>query len=131
MAVQTNPQLLIACWATLILLGAMAIAFLRAKKHAYIPAVVPLAVPAATYIISGVCARWLDWLLAFATSFQIRIILDLGAALVACLLIGFAASGIPGGKRNRILYCACGALFVIVFSGLLIMSSVVQLGTPV
>ena len=131
MAVKTNPQLLIACWATLILMGAMAFAFLRAKKSEYILAVIPLGVPAASYIISGVCARWLDWLLAFATSSQIRIFLDLGAALVACVLIGFAASGIPGEKRNRLLYCLCGTLFVIIFSGLLIMSSVMQVGTTV
>lgn len=127
MSVQTDSQLLFACWATAVILATMSLVFLRSKKRSYALAVLPLAIPSVMYIISGVLARTLDATLSFASSFQIRIALDLTAALVACVLIGFASNVLSASKRTRLLFCLCGTAFVVVFSGLLIMSSVVQI----
>ncbi len=126
MFVQSNLKLLFAAWAVVILIGLMAIVFLRSKKRAYALAVLPLGLPSAMYIVSGMLARWIDPLLPFANSYQIRMILDLAAALVACLLIGLLSGGISEGKRSRTLFAVCGTAFVVVLSGMFIMNSFLQ-----
>ncbi len=129
MSVQTDSRLLLACWATAVILVMMSLVFFRSKKRSYALAVLPLALPSVMYIVSGVLARSLDRTIFFASSFQIRIALDLAAALVSCVLIGFASNVLSASKRTRMLFCLCCTAFVVVFSGLLIMSSVVQIAS--
>ncbi len=126
MPVQSSTKLLFASWATVMLIGLMFIVFFRRKKKEYAWAVLPLGIPAGIYILSGILARLADPILSFANSYQIRIIIDLAAALVACLLIGILSGKIPGGKRNRTIFAICATAFVVVFSGLLIMNSLRQ-----
>ena len=126
MPVTTNDKLLFACWATVIVLAIMAIVFIRSRRLKFMWAVGPLTLPPAMYIVSGVIARAVDP----ASSVQIRIILDLAAALVACLLIGFAASIVSKARRTRVAYLVCALLFVMTFSAFLIMNSVSQMNLP-
>lgn len=124
--VQSDTQLLIACWATVIVLVAMALVFLRSKRRRYALAVLPLTFPPSMYIISGVIARTIDSTLPFATSVQIRIVLDLAAALAACMVIGLISGYVSKVRRTRVAFLICCSLFVVAFSSLLIMSSVIQ-----
>lgn len=123
MPVATDEKLLIACWSTTIILVIMAIVFRRGNRRNLVWAVAPLILPPAMHIFS----RQLALAFAPSASIQTRIILDLSAALVACVLIGFANGLVSKTKRIRIAYLVCGMLFVLAFSGVLIMNSVNQM----
>ncbi len=124
--VETNSKILIACWATVIIVLAMALIFSRGKRRLHGLAVLPLTIPPLTHIISGVMARLLATPLPFATSFEVRIVIDLIAALVACLLIGLASTKLYEGRKGRALFLVASCLFIVAFSAILILNSVLQ-----
>ncbi len=124
--VETNSKLLIACWATVLILLAMALIFSRGKRRHYGLAVLPLVIPPLTHIVSGIIARWVSTPLPFANSFEVRIVLDLMAALVACILVGLASVRLYEGKAGRTLFILSCSLFIVAFSSILILNSVLQ-----
>ncbi len=126
--VETNSKILIACWATVIIVLAMALIFFRGKRRHYGTAILPLILPPLMHIVSGFLSRWLDNLLPFATSYDIRIVLDLIAAVSACVLIGLASSLLYETRKGRTFFILCCAVFVTAFSGILIMNTVLQYG---
>ena len=125
-AVETNSKLLIACWATALIVLAMALIFSRGKRHRYGVAVLPLIIPPLMHIFSGIFARWLSASLPFANSFEIRIVLDLIAALIACILVGLASVHLYETRTGRTLFLVACSLFIVAFSSILILNSVIQ-----
>ena len=125
-AVETNSKILIACWATVIILLAMALIFFRGKRRHYGPAILPLTIPPLTHIVSGLLARWLCVPFSFANSYEIRIVLDLMAAVVACVLIGLTSGLLYETRKGRTLFILCCTVFIIAFSSILILNSVLQ-----
>lgn len=126
--VETSSKLLIACWATVILILAMALIFFRGKRRHYGTAILPLVLPPLMHLVSGMLSRWLGVLLPFANSFEIRIVLDLAAAVAACVLIGLASTLLYETRKGRALFILCCSVFIVVFSGILIMNTVLQYG---
>ena len=122
----TSKKLLIACWATVIVLIAMALVFWRSKKSNYAVAVLPLVLPPLGHLISGILARGLDLTLPFASSFQIRIVIDLIAAIAACVLVGVTSQLVYETRKGRTLFALSCSLFIVVFSAILILSTLSQ-----
>ena len=122
----TSNKLLIACWATVIVLIAMALVFWRSKKSNYAVAVLPLVLPPLGHLISGILARGLDLTLPFASSFQIRIVIDLIAAIAACVLVGVTSQLVYETRKGRTLFALSCSLFIVVFSAILILSTLSQ-----
>lgn len=114
----TTFGMLFACWAIVIVLLAMVVVFMRAKKKDYALAVLPLTLVPFAHIISGVISRFLDSLI-FLSFTQIRVLIDLTAALFSCLLLGFSSRGIPE-KRNRRLFTIFCAGFTILLIWVLV-----------
>ena len=122
----SNQKLIIACWATAIVLILMAVVFMRSNRRHFALAVLPLTIPSIVHLVSGFLANTLDPAFAPITSVQIRILADLIAALVACLLVGLTSILVSKKRKTRLLFAIACALFIIVFSSFLLMSSVVQ-----
>ncbi len=128
-AVVTATKLLIACWATVIVLAAMALVFWRSKKPHFAVAVLPLIIPPLVHTVSGLLARTIDPSLPFTTSFHIRIVIDLIAAVVACMLIGLSSQLAFKSRKSRTWFVLCCSVFVVIFSSILILSSMAQYTT--
>lgn len=122
----TNSKLLIACWATVIVLILMALVFWRSKKNSYAVAVLPLTIPPLVHLISGILARGLETTLPFANPFQIRIVIDLIAAIVACVLIGIASQFLYETRKGRSFFAISCSAFIVVFSAILILTTISQ-----
>ncbi len=114
----TPAGMLFACWAIVIVLLAMVVVFMRAKKKEYALAVLPLTLVPFMHIVSGVLARFLDPIL-FLNFTEIRILIDLTAALFSCLLLGFSSRGISEKRSRRLLTIFCAG-FIILLTWVLI-----------
>lgn len=125
--VESNPKLLIACWATLGVFLAIAVVFLRYRRRPFALGVLPLTLPSVMYLFSGMIARWIDPALSAASSVQIRIVLDLMAALVSCVLIGLVATVVTKNKKARTFFVISCSLFVVIFSSILIVNTALQI----
>ena len=110
--------MLFACWAILVLMVLMSITFLRARRREYTIAILPLSITPAVYIFSGILSRAVDPIVAFS-SMEIRILINIAAGLIACLLLGVSSRGIAE-KRSRNMFFAGCSLFVFVLSLVLI-----------
>lgn len=124
--VTTNSKLLIACWATVIVLTAMALVFWRRKKSNYAVATMPLILPPLGHLISGILARGLDLTFPFASPFQIRIVIDLIAAIAACVLIGITSQLVYETRKGRTFFILSCSAFIVVFSAILMLSTLSQ-----
>ncbi len=122
----TSNKLLIACWATVIVLAAMSLVFWRSKKSRFAVAILPLIIPPAGHLISGILARGLDLTFPFASSFQIRIVIDLIAAIAACVLIGITSQLVYKTRKARTLFALTCSAFTVVFSAILILTTLSQ-----
>lgn len=115
---KTPAAMLFACWAIVIVLALMIVVFLRAQKKEFAVAILPLMVAPFVHIFSGVLSKTLDAVLPLNTA-QIRIIIDLLAGLISCLLLGLLSRGIPGKRtRNGFFWCCAG--FVVILTLVLI-----------
>lgn len=115
---RTSASMLFACWAIVIVLLAMVIIFLRARKKEYALAILPLLIAPAVHIFSGVAAKWLDAAVPLSAG-QLRIIIDLTAGLISCLLLGLASRGIADRRtRNGFFWCCAG--FVVILTLVLV-----------
>ncbi len=115
---KTPAGMLFACWAIVIILSLMAIVFLRARKKEYAVAILPLLIAPFVHIFSGILAKGADAFLPLSTG-QIRIIIDLTAGLISCLLLGLASRGIPERRtRNGLFWCCAG--FVVILTLVLV-----------
>ena len=115
---RTSASMLFACWAIVIVLLAMVIIFLRARKKEYAVAILPLLIAPVIHIFSGVAAKWLDAAVPL-TAGQLRVIIDLTAGLISCLLLGLASRGIADRRtRNGFFWCCAG--FVVVLTLVLV-----------
>ena len=122
----TNSKMLIACWATVIILGAMSLVFWRGKKTSYALGVLPLAIPPLVHVFSGLLARGLDFTIPFATPFHTRIVIDLIAAATACILIVVASQFLYDTKKGRTIFVICCSLFIVAFCAVLITTTMSQ-----
>ena len=114
----TSFGMLFACWAIVIVLLAMVVVFMRAKKKEYALAVLPLTLVPFAHIVSGVIARLIDPLIPL-NFIELRVLIDLTAALFSCLLLGFSSRGITE-KRSRRLFTIFCAGFTILLTWVLI-----------
>ena len=108
----TPAGMLFACWAIVIVLVAMAVVFMRSGKREYAVGILPLILPPAVHIVSGLLARVLDPLLPLNGA-QLRIIIDLLAGLLGCLLIGFSSRNIKGRRSRNAFLVACSGFTII------------------
>lgn len=124
--VTTDSRLVFACWATAIILGVMSLVFWRSKKNGYALAVLPMAIPPLVHMFSGILARGLELTLPFASPFQTRIVIDLIAAIVSCVLIGIISQFIYETKKGKTIFVICCSIFIVIFSGILITTTMSQ-----
>lgn len=115
---ETPAGMLFACWAIVIVLSLMVLVFLRARKKEYAVAILPLLIAPFVHIFSGLLAKGMDTFLSLSTG-QIRIMIDLTAGLISCLLLGLASRGIPDRRtRNGLFWCCAG--FVVILTLVLV-----------
>lgn len=115
---QTPASMLFACWAIVVVLLAMAVIFLRARKKEFAVAILPLLITPAIHIVSGVVAKWLSGAVALSAG-QLRVIIDLTAGLISCLLLGLVSRGIEERRtRNGFFWCCAG--FVVILTLVLV-----------
>ena len=110
--------MLFACWAIVIVLVCMMVIFMRARKKEYALAVLPLAMVPFIHIFSGILARLFSGFLPFSIP-ELRVFIDLGVALVSCLLLGFSTRAIPEKANRRLLMVFC-SVFIIILTWVLI-----------
>ena len=110
--------MLLACWAIVIVICAMAMVFLRARKKEYALAVLPLMLVPLFHILSGILANQLGRFIAL-TREELRALVDINMALLSCLLLGLASRGI-GDKRNRNAFLLCCGGFTIILCWVLV-----------
>ena len=122
---QVNMSMLFACWAIVIVLAAMEITFLRARKPVYAVAVLPLGLSPVVYIVSGrvarACSGWLP-----LESGELMLVINLTAGLVACLLLGLTSRRIEP-KRVRTAFHVCCSLFVVILTLVLVIRTMLNL----
>lgn len=119
----TSVGMLFACWAIVIVLVAMALVFLRAGKKEYALAVLPLAITPFVHIFSAVLANALDTVCSL-TPVELRVVIDLTGALIACLLIGVSSRYIQG-RRSRNLFSVVCSAFIIILTIVLVVNTFV------
>lgn len=117
----TSAGMLFACWAIVIVLVAMALVFLRSGKKEYALAVLPLAITPFVHIFSAVLANALDVVFPLSPV-DLRVVIDLTAALIACLLIGVSSRNIKG-RRNRNLFSVVCSGFIIILTIVLVVNT--------
>lgn len=115
----TSVGMLFACWSIVIVLAAMFFVFMRAHKKEYAVAVLPLVITPLMHICSGVIARWLDGILPL-TWVELRVALDLIAALISCLLIGFSSRSIAVRRSRNVFLIFCSGFIIILTLALII-----------
>ena len=115
----TSVGMLFACWSIVIVLAAMFFVFMRAHKKEYAVAVLPLVIPPLMHLCSGVIARWLDGILPL-TWVELRVALDLIAALISCLLIGFSSRSIAVRRSRNVFLIFCSGFIIILTLALII-----------
>ena len=111
--------MLFACWSIVIVLAAMFFVFMRAHKKEYAVAVLPLVITPLMHICSGVIARWLDGILPL-TWVELRVALDLIAALISCLLIVFSSRSIAVRRSRNVFLIFCSGFIIILTLALII-----------
>ena len=115
----TSVGMLFACLSIVIVLAAMFFVFMRAHKKEYAVAVLPLVITPLMHICSGVIARWLDGILPL-TWVELRVALDLIAALISCLLIGFSSRSIAVRRSRNVFLIFCSGFIIILTLALII-----------
>ena len=119
----SHSGMLFACWAIFIVLLAMVVVFLRSGKKEYAVAILPLLIVPFMHIFSCILSSLLSGPLPF-TAAELRIMIDLTAGLVSCLLLGFASLGIEGRRtRNAFFWCCAG--FVVILTLVLVTNTMV------
>lgn len=121
--VESKAGMLFACWAIVIVLLAVAFVFLRSGRKNYAVAILPLLVTPFVHIFSGIIARILVHTIPL-TSANIRMIIDITAGLVSCLLLGLASRNIED-RRTRLAFFWCCAGFVIILTWVLVINTMV------
>lgn len=114
----SSQAMLFACWAIVIVLVCMLVIFMRARKKEYALAVLPLAMVPFIHIFSGLLARLFSGFLPLGI-LELRVSIDLGVALVSCLLLGFTSRAVPEKTNRRLLLVFCSA-FIIILTWVLI-----------
>ena len=123
--VPSNQATLFACWAIVIVLLCMMIIFMRARKKEYALAVLPLAMVPFVHIFSGLLGRLFSSFLPF-TAAELRVCIDLAAALVSCLLLGVTSRAVPEKRNRRLLMVFC-SVFIILLTWVLIFDTLSQM----
>lgn len=108
----SSQAMLFACWAIVIVLVCMMIIFMRARKKEYALAVLPLAMVPFIHIFSGLLARLFSSFLPLGIP-ELRVSIDLGVALVSCLLLGFTSRAVSEKRNRRLLLVFCSAFIII------------------
>lgn len=106
--------MMFACWSIVIVLVVMLIVFMRAEKVNYAVATSPLLIQPLAYVASGRLASWLEVVLPMP-AVDIRIIINVVAALAACLLVSLTAQRITE-KRSRRVFIGCCTGFVVLLA---------------
>ncbi|MCL2884642.1 MAG: hypothetical protein FWF49_04085 [Oscillospiraceae bacterium] len=113
-------SMLFGCWAILIVLLLMAVVFLRSKKKGYAAAILPLILVPVVHIAGNFLAVQSAKALPL-DPLQLRIVLEIAAGLIACVLLGFSSRAIKE-KRSRLAFFISCAGFVVVLDTVLIFS---------
>lgn len=119
-----SAGMLFACWAIVIVLAAMFVVFMRAKKKEYAVAILPLGLEPFVHIFSRLFANWLDPFLPL-TAPEIRVAVDLTAALIACLIAGWT-SRLIRGKRTRTAFLLSCSGFIIILTLVLVVHTLME-----
>lgn len=118
-AVSESAGMLFACWAIVIVLVAVSIIFMRAKKREYAVAVLPLAIVPFVHIFSAWLANRLNGIIALH-AVEIQIVLDVTAALIACVLTGYFARKITHTRTRMGFTLSCAGFTIILALALVI-----------
>lgn len=118
--VSNSSGMLFACWSIVVVIVAIFVIFMRAHKKEYALATLPLVIVPLMHIFSAILAKLLDNVIPLQ-DYEIRVLLDLTAALIACLLLGVSSRPIPE-KRTRTGFFICCAGFVIILTIVLIVN---------
>lgn len=106
--------MMFACWSIVIVLVVMMLVFMRSEKNNYAVATGPLLIQPLAYVVSGRLAGWLAMVFPM-TAVDLRIIINVVASLIACLLIGFTAQRITE-KRSRRAFIICCTGFILLLT---------------
>ncbi|MGI6264202.1 MAG: hypothetical protein ACOYJY_01895 [Acutalibacteraceae bacterium] len=106
------PGMMFACWSIVVMLVAVFLVFMRANKSDYAFAISPLLILPLTYVASGRLASWLALAIPMEPV-ELRILLNVVAALAACLLIGVTAQRITSPRPRRVFIGCCTGFLVI------------------
>ena len=123
---ETTPQvsnsygMLFACWSIVVVIVAMFIIFMRAHKKDYALAIMPLVIVPLMHIFSAILSKLLVDIFPLK-DYEIRVLLDLTAALVTCLLLGLSSRQIAEKRTRNALFVCCSG-FIIILSIVLIVN---------
>lgn len=115
----TMSGMMFACWSIVIVLIAMLIVFMRAEKVNYAVATSPLLIQPLIYVVSGRLATWMALVVPLG-AVDIRVILNVLAALAACLLLGFTARRITEKRPRRVFFGCCTGFILLLTLALVI-----------
>ena len=101
------------------MLIAMLVVFMRAEKVNYAVATSPLLIQPLMYVVSGRLAAWAAMVLPLG-AVDIRVILNVIAALVACLLLGLTAQRIAEKRARRVFFGCCTGFILLLAVALII-----------
>ena len=115
----TMSGMMFACWSIVIVLIAMLVVFMRAEKVNYAVATSPLLIQPLMYVVSGRLAAWAAMVLPLG-AVDIRVILNVIAALVACLMLGLTAQRIAEKRARRVFFGCCTGFILLLAVALII-----------
>lgn len=113
--------MIVECWAIILVITAMAGAFLKTGRRTYAVMSLPLLIVPFSYLISGPVSRlWMGIFPTRAAAFPSLCVMTLGL-MVACFLCGGLSRNIPSTKARR-AYIVCCGIFQIVLTLVLVHS---------
>lgn len=115
----TMSGMMFACWSIVIVLIAMLIVFMRAEKVNYAVATSPLLIQPLVYVVSGRLASWLV-LVVPMSPVDVRIIINVIAALAACLLVSLTAQRITEKRSRRVFFGCCTGFILLLTLALVV-----------
>ena len=117
--VSNSSGMLFACWSIVVVIVAMFIIFMRAHKKEYAVAILPLVLVPLMHIFSAILSRLMYNVIPLQVH-EIRVLLDLTAALFTCLLLGVSSRQIPEKRTRRGFFICCSGFIIILTIVLLV-----------
>lgn len=101
-----------ACWAIVVILVLMMVIFMRSDRKQYAIAIIPLIILPLVHIFSRIISLPIATITPLNRD-EIRIIVNVVAGLVSCLLLGVSTRGVEGKTSRRAMFVVCSAFILI------------------